>query len=176
MTKTIRKEAFMVDIILNYNKSQVQDFAQLLSRTEQLVSQALNRHEVEYLVQAQTSQDQAAQILVLHVNDDGTKLSARFFLQSITYVDTYYSIKHWFLMQKSLSLYAQDSIQQAKYSTVLRLLKQWRTMKQLGSTIYPEVIDSVLLMLLNKLAKKNEDFFLNNSISLVVVRVLEELA
>jgi glutamate/tyrosine decarboxylase-like PLP-dependent enzyme len=65
---------------------------------------------------------------------------------------------------------------QAKYSTVLRLLKQWRTMKQLGSTIYPEVIDSVLLMLLHKLAKKNEDFFLNNSISLVVVRVLEELA
>jgi hypothetical protein len=52
VTKTIRKEAFMVDIILNYNKSQVQDFAQLLSRTEQLVSQALNRQEVEYLVQA----------------------------------------------------------------------------------------------------------------------------
>lgn len=31
-------------------------------------------------------------------------------------------------------------------------------------------------MLLHKLAKKNEDFFLNNSISLVVAKVLEELA
>jgi hypothetical protein len=37
------------------------------------------------------------------------KLNARFFIQNITQVDTYFSIKHWFSMQKALNDYSTAS-------------------------------------------------------------------
>jgi len=82
-------------------------------------------------------------------------------------------------MQKSLGVYGAESLQLAKYNTILRLLKQWRSQQQLSSTIYPEVLDSVLLMLLSKLAKgatKPDEFFLVNSCSSILVKVFEELS
>ena len=84
-------------------------------------------------------------------------------------------------MQRSLQLYATDSIQHAKYLTVLRVLKQWRSQKNLSALIYPEVIDSVLLMLLQKLckdsqAKSTEEFFISHSCGQVIIKVLEELS
>ena len=33
------------------------------------------------------------------------KLNARFFIQNITKVDTYFSIKHWYSMQRALANY-----------------------------------------------------------------------
>jgi hypothetical protein len=109
------------------------------------------------------------------------KLNARFFVQNITQVDTYFSIKHWFGMQRALNLYTgssetkspfsyqdsssiRNSAQNreandlakahsatcfAKFQTVCKLLKQWRVKQELCHLVYPEVLDSVLLMILN---------------------------
>ena len=37
------------------------------------------------------------------------RLNARFFVQNITQVDTYFSIKHWFGMQRALNFYTGQS-------------------------------------------------------------------
>jgi len=42
VTKTTRKEAFVIDIILNYNKSVVQDFGEMVVQIENLLKQKLN--------------------------------------------------------------------------------------------------------------------------------------
>ena len=111
------------------------------------------------------------------------KLNARFFVQNITQVDTYFSIKHWFGMQKALNLYtgtssdgkpldaaqlkaagqSQESQQLAKahsaacfakFQTVCKLIKQWRVKQELCHLVYPEVLDCVMLMLLTQLLIK----------------------
>jgi len=39
-----------------------------------------------------------------------------------------------------------------KLQTVIKLIKGWRNMQELGNVVYPEVIDSVLLILMKKMA------------------------
>ena len=119
------------------------------------------------------------------------RLNARFFIQNITQVDTYFSIKHWFWMQRALNSFtgigtgqndshyaynnsglgpngkggvdSTNSLAQshsalcfAKFQTILKLLKQWRVKQDLCHVVYPEVIDSVLLMLLAQLLLKQK--------------------
>jgi hypothetical protein len=52
VTKTTRKEAFVIDIILNYNKTVVQDFREMVKQIETLLNEKLNEDSETYFVQA----------------------------------------------------------------------------------------------------------------------------
>lgn len=82
----------------------------------------------------------------------------------------------------------------AKFQSILKLLKQWRVKQDLCHVVYPECLDSVLLMLLAQLFIKQKpclnnqaasagtspvcpaEFFIFNSVSFVMLKVLEELS
>jgi hypothetical protein len=50
VTKTIRKESYMLDIILNFNKAQVSDFNSMVSDVEALFTDALSKDGLSYHV------------------------------------------------------------------------------------------------------------------------------
>jgi len=209
VTKTIRRDSFMIDVILNFNQASI--FAHLREQHENISEEQLSVRfaeivkEIEslfrtrlaprlcatdptfgtaeyaaesqqYEITSQITEPLLAQICMFNLVSE-QRLNARFFLQNITQVDTYFSIKHWFGMQRALSLYTgqsttatdlntlpnkrkvtEESLERlsqqhaslchAKMQVTIKLLKQWRVKQDLCHVVYPEVIDSVLLMLL----------------------------
>ena len=52
VTKTIRKEAFVIDIILNFNKTVVNEFDEMVKSIENLLNKKLNEDGETYFVQS----------------------------------------------------------------------------------------------------------------------------
>jgi hypothetical protein len=52
VTKTTRKEAFVIDMILNYNKTVVSDFGDMVGQIENILKEKLNEDSESYFVQA----------------------------------------------------------------------------------------------------------------------------
>ncbi|CDW81365.1 UNKNOWN [Stylonychia lemnae] len=184
VTKTVRKEFYTIDVILNYNKASafknggknlppetqerlflelVEQLSLLLSKefiqncqfigSGGLYNQSVNANPV-YQVFSEAKGDGVNDPLVAIVKlmntQDQSKLNASFYLQEITQHDTFYSIKHWHMMQKTL----KDDV---KFGAVLRVLKQWRDYQQLQSMLYPEVLDSIVVKVFEEISQK--DFF-----------------
>ena len=72
-----------------------------------------------------------------------------------------------------------------KFAVICKLLKQWRATQDICHLLYPEVLDSVLLMVMEKLLAKeqatkveftSEDLLLFTNASYVLLKVLEELS
>ena len=57
-----------------------------------------------YEISSQINGPLMAQICMFNMVSE-QKLNARFFIQNITQVDTYFSIKHWYSMQRALGSY-----------------------------------------------------------------------
>eukprot|EP00347_Sterkiella_histriomuscorum_P018458 403345443 len=171
--KTIRRDYFMMDIIMNYNKTiithdenkvlqnpdqQRRLFDNIIENLSTIIKQEFtspnyfvssgqlyieNQGKPIYEVFSDTSGDgiespYLAQVKLINTIDQ-TKLNARFFVQELHQHDTFYSIKHWFDMQRTLR-------EDVKFHAVQRVLKQWRFFHDLANFLYPEVLDSVLLM------------------------------
>ncbi|TNV82965.1 hypothetical protein FGO68_gene2765 [Halteria grandinella] len=163
VNKVVRKSNFLVDIILNFNQKNINDandhksFQEFAEKLRSLIDDEFTR--TGYFISStqlyRTQQQQQGSLPVYSVttehkgpfcalinvtnNYDKKKLNARFFIQEISQLDTFYSIKHWNSMMQTM----KDDI---KFSVVLRLLKQWRDHQGLQCVLYPEVLDSVLQM------------------------------
>jgi len=54
-------------------------------------------------------------------------------------------------MQKALNAYSGEGSGYVKFQALCKLLKQWRTKQDLCHRLYPEVLDSILLHVVNRL-------------------------
>ena len=88
------------------------DYADDSTSCQQLGDNLENQVEQQDIYRIDTEVKSPTMAVIYVTNPTGvdelgnpTKLSARFFIQNITQIDTYFSIRHWYGMQKAMVTY-----------------------------------------------------------------------
>jgi len=129
--ETLRKNHFLVDFMLNYSNGTGTEIGQKVA--ELLEEELLPMLGEDYAV-AQSGEE-----LAVYYKFEREKMNLRFFVQDSESKNIENSLKHWFMMRSA----RKDNL---PFEVAQMLLKQWRQKQELSHLIFPEVLDSLLLI------------------------------